>query len=199
MFPCELTMTELEKKKDLILAHELEFANAVGAAVFEKPKVSLWMILVPLLFVYFIHRMQTYKKGRIKFNEDFMDTRKRALECAVETFKAGDRLDPSQAVRQSELSDELGKPYAAWLEVLVDHYRDLLAADGDDFGALVRKAYHTRTNYLLTLNRLNTVEKDYYAALKRQLASTEGTADIIAIMEKESQQLRRELAEEVFG
>ncbi len=192
-------MTELDKKKELILAHELEFANALGAAVFEKPRVSFWMILVPLLFLYFIHRMQAYKNGRIKFNEDFMDTRRRALECAVETLNASDLLEAKPTVRQAELSDSLEKPYAAWLEVLVDHYRDLLAADGDDFGTLTRKAYHTRTNYLLTLNRLNTVEKEYYAALKPQLAGTEGTADIIAIMEKESQRLRRDLAEQVFG
>lgn len=192
-------MTELDKKKELILAHELEFANALGAAVFEKPKVSFWMILVPLLFLYFIHRMQTYKNGRIKFNEDFMDIRRRALECAVEALRAGDPVDSSQAVRQAEPADKLEKPYAAWLEVLIDHYRDLMAADGDDFGTLVRKAYHTRTNYLLTLNRLNTVEKEYYAALKPQLAGTEGTADIIALMEKESQRLRRDLAEQVFG
>ncbi len=192
-------MTELDKKKELILAHELEFANALGAAVFEKPKVSFWMILVPLLFLYFIHRMQTYKNGRIKFNEDFMDTRRRALECAVETLNASDLLEAKPTVRQAELSDSLEKPYAAWLEVLVDHYRDLLAADGHDFDTLTRKAYHTRTNYLLTLNRLNTVEKEYYAALKPQLDGTEGTADIIAIMEKESQRLRRDLAEQVFG
>jgi len=192
-------MTELDKKKELILAHELEFANALGAAVFEKPKVSFWMILVPLLFLYFIHRMQTYKNGRIKFNEDFMDTRRRALECAVETLNASDLLEAKAVVRQAGFSDRLEKPYAAWLEVLVDHYRDLLAADGDDFDTLARKAYHTRTNYLLTLNRLNTVEKEYYAALKPQLDGTEGTADIIAIMEKESQRLRRDLAEQVFG
>ena len=46
---------------------------------------------------------------------------------------------------------------------------------------------------------MNTVEKEYYAALKPQLDGTEGTADIIAIMEKESQRLRRDLAEQVFG
>ena len=40
---------------------------------------------------------------------------------------------------------------------------DLLAAEGDSFEALVRSAYRNRTNYLLTLNRLNTVEKEFYA------------------------------------
>jgi hypothetical protein len=192
------TMKDLDKKKEFILARELAFANAVGAAVFEKPRVSFWMVLVPLLFLYFIHRMQKYKSGRMKFDEDFMVTRRRALELAIETLESDHWIDLNQAVHQYGLPDELEKPYAAWMNVQVDHYRDLLAVEGDNYDALVRKAYHTRTNYLLTLNRLNTVEKDFYAAIKPKLTAAEGTADIIATIEKESQRLRRDLAEQVF-
>jgi hypothetical protein len=191
-------MKDLDKKKELILARELAFANAVGAAVFEKPRVSFWMVMVPLLFLYFIHRMQKYKNGRMKFDEDFMVTRRRALELAIETLESDHRIDLNQAVRQYGLTDELEKPYAAWMNVLVDHYQDLLAAEGENYDTLVRKAYRTRTNYLLTLNRLNTVEKEFYAAIKPKLAPAEGTADIIATIEKESQRLRRDLAEQVF-
>jgi hypothetical protein len=192
-------MKDLYKKKELILARELAFANAVGAAVFEKPRVSFWMVLVPLLFLYFIHRMQKYKRGRIKFDEDFMVSRRRALELASETFESDHRVDLTQAVRQYGITDELEKPYAAWMNVLVDHYRDLLAVEGDHYDTLVRQAYHTRSNYLLTLNRLNTVERDYYAAIKPGLATAEGATDIIAAIEKESRRLRRDFAEQVFS
>jgi hypothetical protein len=192
-------MKYLDKKKELILARELAFANAVGAAVFEKPRVSFWMVLIPLLFLYFIYRMQKYKNGRMKFDEDFMVTRRRALDLAIEALESDHRINLSQAVHQYGLSDELEKPYAAWMGVLVDHYLDLLAVDGDSYDTLVHKAYHNRTNYLLILNRLNTVEKEFYAAIKPKLASAEGAADIIATMEKESQRLRRDLAEQVFA
>lgn len=192
-------MKGLERKKELILQRELAFANAVGAAVFEKPKVSFWMVLVPLLFLYFIYRMQRYKSGRMKFDEEFMTTRRRAMNLAFEAVEAGTRPDIDRIARESGLTEALEKPYASWLKVLVDFYMDLLAANGDSFESLVRSAYRNRTNYLLTLNRLSTVEKEFYAAVKPQLAATEGAAAVIATIETQSQQLRRDLAENIFA
>jgi len=192
-------MKGLERKKELILQRELAFSNAVGAAVFEKPKVSFWMVLVPLLFLYFIYRMQRYKSGRMRFDEEFMTTRRRAMNIAFEAVEAGSRPDIDRIVRESGLTEALEKPYASWLKVLVDFYMDLLAANGDSFESLVRSAYRNRTNYLLTLNRLGTVEREFYAAVKPQLAATEGAADVIATIETQSQQLRRDLAENIFA
>ena len=192
-------MKGLERKKELILQRELAFSNAVGAAVFEKPKVSFWMVLVPLLFLYFIYRMQRYKSGRMRFDEEFMTTRRRAMNIAFEAVEAGSRPDIDRIARESGLTEALEKPYASWLKVLVDFYMDLLVANGDSFESLVRSAYRNRTNYLLTLNRLGTVEREFYAAVKPQLAATEGAADVIAAIESQSQQLRRDLAESIFA
>ena len=192
-------MKGLERKKELILQRELAFSNAVGAAVFEKPKVSFWMVLVPLLFLYFIYRMQRYKSGRMRFDEEFMTTRRRAMNIAFEAVEAGSRPDIDRIARESGLTEALEKPYASWLKVLVDFYMDLLAANGDSFESLVRSAYRNRTNYLLTLNRLGTVEKEFYAAVKPQLAATEGAAAVIATIETQSHQLRRDLAENIFA
>ncbi len=192
-------MKGLERKKELILQSELAFANAVGAAVFEKPKVSFWMVLVPLLFLYFIYRMQKFKSGRMNFDREFMTTRRKALDLAVKAVEADAKPDIDQIAGQTGLMSVLERPYASWLKALVDYYTDLLAATGDSFESLVRSAYRNRTNYLLTLNRLNTVEKDFYAALKPQMAATEGAAAIIATIEEHSRRLRRELAESIFA
>ena len=192
-------MKGLERKKELILQSELAFANAVGAAVFEKPKVSFWMVLVPLLFLYFIYRMQKFKSGRMNFDREFMTTRRKALDLAVKAVEADAKPDIDQIAGQTGLMSVLERPYASWLKALVDYYTDLLAATGDSVESLVRSAYRNRTNYLLTLNRLNTVEKDFYAALKPQMAATEGAAAIIATIEEHSRRLRRELAESIFA
>jgi hypothetical protein len=93
----------------------------------------------------------------------------------------------------------LEKPYAAWVVALVDHYMDLLLASGESFEALVRSAYRSRTNYLLILNRLNTVEKEFYAALKTCMKTTDGADEVIAVIQTESQRLRRDHAEQVFA
>ena len=86
-------MNAIDRRKELILDRERDFAKAIGAAIFEKPIVSFWMIMIPLLFIYFIYRMLKYKEGRIKFDEEFMATRSRALEVAVEAVETGTRSD----------------------------------------------------------------------------------------------------------
>jgi len=192
-------MKSLERKKELILQRELLFANAIGAAVFEKPKVSFWMVLIPILFLYFVYRMQRFKSGRMKFDQEFMTTRRKALVLAVEALETGVKPNIDRIARESGITDALEKHYASWLRILVDYYDDLLAAEGDTFEALVRSAYHNRTNYLLTLNRLNTVEKEFYSALKPQLAATEGAPAVIAAIEEHSRRLRRDLAEQIFA
>jgi len=192
-------MKGLERKKEFVLQRERMFANAIGAAVFEKPKVSFWMVLVPLLFLYFIYRMQKYKTGRMNFDREFMTTRRKAVDLAVEALTAEVKPNIDQIVRQSGLTDDLERPYACWLKTLVDYYTDLLAANGDSFESLVRSAYRNRTNFLLALHRLNTVEKDFYAALKPRMAATEGALAIFATIEDQSRRLRRELVESIFA
>lgn len=191
-------MKELDRKKDLILERERFFANAVGSAVFEKPSVSLWMILVPILLMHFIYSMQKYKTGRLKFDEEFMATRRQAMDVAVDAVETGIRPDLDHVVRDFNLRAALERPYAAWMRALVEYYMDLLRSSGDSFDSLVRSTFRNRGDFLLTLNRLNTVEKDFYEVLKPQIASTEGAADIIATIVIHSQRLRRELAEQVF-
>lgn len=192
-------MKSFEQKKEMILQRELMFANAIGAKVFEKPQVHFWMVLIPILFLYFIYRMQRFKSGRMKFDQEFMTTRRKAMDLAVEALETGVKPNIDRIARESGITDALEKPYAAWLRALVEHYDDLLAANGESFEALVRSTYHNRTNYLLTLNRLNTVEKEFYAALKPQLAATEGAAAVIEAIEEHSRRLRRDLAEQIFA
>jgi hypothetical protein len=190
---------ELERKKEMILEREVAFAYQIGAAVFEKPKVSVWMILIPILFLHFIYQMQRYKSGFVKFTEDFMITRRLALDLAVEAVQEDSEPDIDRIVRQSSLSEALKIPYESWVRVLVEYYMDLLTADGVSFESLVQSAYNSQTNYLLTLNRLNMAEKEFYSGIKIQMADTEGSQSIIVTIEEKSQNLRRELAQQIFA
>jgi hypothetical protein len=193
-----MTMKALAQKKEIILQRELAFANAIGAALFEKPMVSFWMVLIPILFVYFIYRMQRFKSGRMKFDEEFMTTRRRAMDAALHAVETNGRPDMDEVARNSNLPATLQKPYVSWVNALAEYYMDLLSAGGDSFESLVRAAYRNRTNYLLILNRLNTVEKEFYKALEPHMGAAEGAADMIATIESQSQKLRRELAEQIF-
>ena len=104
----------------------------------------------------------------------------RAMDVALDAVETNGRPDMGAVARTSSLPEALQKPYVSWVKALVEHYMDLLAGDGDSFESLVRAAYRSRTDYLLTLNRLNTVEKEFYTALKPHMGAAEGAADIIA-------------------
>ncbi len=191
-------MTDLFEKKEIILDNEKAFANAIGTVIFERPKVTFWMIMLPILLVYFFFRLQKIKNGRLKFSQEFMVTRQKAMELALEAVETGKRRNEDETVRQSGLKQALARPYGTWLRALVDYYSDLLAATGDSFETLARSAYRSRTDFLLILNRLNTVEKDFYAALKPHMAGADGAAEIIAAIQEQSRNLRRSLAERIF-
>lgn len=191
-------MRDLTQKKEIILRHELAFANDIGAAVFEKPKVSYWMIFIPILFLYFIYRMQKFRNDRIKFNEEFMSSRRLAMENAFVVAESHGKSETEGRAPGSTLPLPLQKPYASWIETLSSHYTDLLAANGDDFESLVRAAYRSRDNYLLALERLNNAEKEFYAALKPLMAQVEGISGIIDTIESRSRRLRHETACRIF-
>lgn len=193
-----MTLKDLTQKKEIILRHELAFANEIGAAVFEKPKVSYWMIFIPILFLYFIYRMQKFRNDRIRFNEEFMSARRFAMDNAVSAAEAKDSTEMGDAAWGSELPAPLQKPYASWIKTLSSHYLDLLTAEGDDLESMVRSAYRSRDNYMLALERMNNAEKDFYTALKPLMAQVEGTADIITTIESQSRRLRHETACRIF-
>ena len=191
-------MKDLTQKKEIILRRELAFADEIGAAVFEKPEVSYWMVFIPILFLYFIYRMQKFKSDRMKFNEEFMSARKRAMDIALGDSATGGIAETDWAAHGSELPAPLQKPYIYWIKTLSSHYLEMLSASGDDFESLVRAAYRNRSDYLLALEKLNNAEKDFYTALKPLMAQVEGTADIIAIIESQSRKLRSETADRIF-
>ena len=186
-------------KRDLILADEKRFAAQVSARVIDKPRLDVWMILIPIFFVFYFWQLKRYAKGRKTFAEKFLITRKRALDEALQSAETGENPDIGKLVQAADIPDEIRQDYRRWVTLLVDHYRDLILAHGSDYPALVRSTYKSRTNYLLFLNRMNQVEREFDAALKPHLEkTTENVNGIIKLMEESTTCLRRQLAEEIF-
>lgn len=189
---------DLAQKKEMILKHEFSFAYAVSSAAIEKPKASPWIILLPFMFIFLIHDMIKFKRNRKKFAEEFMSDRHHAMSAAIESVRSGSQPAIDWIVEKYDDVQALKKPYTTWIGVLVEHYIDLLFAVGDNFEALIRSAYSKRTNYLLILNRLNVVEKEFLEVLKGCMNTIEGASDIITAVQKKSISLRRNFAEQVF-
>jgi len=192
-------MSSVPAKKDMILSYEQTFAKRVAAGVIEKPKLSFWMILIPVIFIHFFYRFNKYTQGRQAFAQHFVLTRKRALEEACLSLESSNRPNIDKLVDLSTAPQESHHAYRAWLALLLDHYRDLLQSEGDDFESLVRSVYRTRSNYLLFVNHLNRVEKKFNAALKPSLReSTEDVNHIVAQIEARCVALRRAEAQTIF-
>ena len=168
--------------------------------VIEKPELSIWMILIPIIFVHFFYRLNKVATGRKEFIQNFMITRQRALEAALEGIKTGQPPDPTQLCRLSSSPEAIYGEYAAWIGVLLQHYEKLLQAEGDSIDELIRRAYETRANYLLFVHQLHQAEKQYNAALTPHLdPSIKDVNTIIKTMEQESDAYRREEAQEIFS
>lgn len=189
----------IDRNRDLILEEERHFAHQVSRRVIDKPTLAVWMILIPVFFVFYFWQLKRYANGRRTFAEKFLITRRRAIEEAHRSISGGKAAGVEKLVQADDVPPQTRPIYRLWVILLVDHYRDLILAQGSTYPALVRSAYKNRTNYLLFLNRLNQAEREFDAALKPLLEpTTENVNGIINLMEESAADLRRRRAEEIF-
>lgn len=192
----DLSMTE---KRELILAEEKRFAGQVATGVIDKPKLAVWMILIPVFFVFYFWQLKRYSDGRKTFAENFLITRQRALDEALHAAQTNQGAHIENVVRAADIPKQIQPDYRRWVTLLVDHYRDLILAQGSSYPDLVRSSYKNRTNYLLFLNRLNQLEHEFDAALKPHMEkTTDHVNGIIKLMEASTVALRRQRAEAIF-
>ncbi len=123
-----------------------------------------------------------------------------ALQAVVEALQSGQRCDVEDLTRRANIPESVSGQYSAIIRVLIGHYQDLLRAEGDSWESLVRSAHKNRTNYLLFLNQLNDLERQFNAALTPHLKpTTEGVDEIVQRMEHWSETLRRDDAAKIFS
>lgn len=133
------------------------------------------------------------------FAENYLISRKRALNEALEVVKTGKEPDIDELAKLSDFQEDVHKRLAKLLGILVEHYTNLLRSEGESLESLVRSAYRNRTNYLLYVNQLNQAEKVLNATITPHLSKTqEGVNNIISTIEHYSEKLRRDSAEMIF-
>lgn len=191
---------QLEAKKKAILDHETYMANQLAGKVIFKPPLSIWMILIPVIFIYYFWRLQKFSSSIRDFVRHWMRPR---AECIDEAFRiaSGEQPTPIQEmVPEGRIPPAAVVPYRRWLECLRQHYSDLMAAEGRNWSELVRRTYRKRTNYLLFLNQLNACEKDLDDALLPNLSKeTPEAGQTARMIEQWCRKLRRRDADEVFS
>lgn len=185
------------------MTYERQFAFKLAGHVLEKPKMNVWMILIPIIIVYHMFRFQKYVDGKKKFTSNYMKSREQALESACSLVADGKAKDVNSITEHIPLPPEARGPYNHLLSVLVDHYVDLLRAEGEGIDSLLRRAYRSRTDFLLFFNQLSQAEKRLNAALQphmsREHREQREIGDAVRRIQEISEQMRRTEASRVFA
>ncbi|MBS3917067.1 MAG: NF038143 family protein [Sulfuritalea sp.] len=176
--------------REIILAYEAAFARALGARVVEKPAVTLWMVLIPILFLHYMHRHQQFKAGVEGFAREYLKPRLRALDAAL----GASATDGEQGGTDSPASLALRRAQAQQEAVLTAHYRRLLACEADGHGALLRAAYGDRARFEQYLEELGAADAALNAAILEAAPGETAVAQAVARLDSALRQMRREEA-----
>ena len=148
----------LKKKYDLIYNYERLIGNSVALIVIKSKPIGVWEFLIPIVFI--LHYMRN-KQSRELFTQNYMFTKRLALDAAFKMLKKGlsredviSRIeDKTRALltapeTQGIYSETIRQQQMIEIDLLFDHYIKLLSAAGEDYDAITRDAYGDRLDYL---------------------------------------------------
>ena len=197
----------LNKKFDLIYKNERFIGTSVALRVIKSKPIGVWEFLIPIVFI--LHFMRT-KQSRELFIQNYLFTKRHALDAAVKMLKKGicreDAIsgieDKTRALLTAPetrgiYSDSIRQQQMNEIGILFDHYGKLLGAEGQDYGALVRNAYGSRENYCKFHERLKSAEKKVSDAARQTLGPK---ADVAALLQIENvtEKIRQSQIEKIF-
>ncbi|RJP44109.1 MAG: hypothetical protein C4548_06375 [Desulfobacteraceae bacterium] len=193
-----------EEQRALIWNREQIFAYELATLLIQKPKVTVWMLMLPLLFLFFMQDLKKYKAGIRGFADGFLENKRIALDLAfkalrdgaflgrvLEDFAAGSR---SESAGHSDLVEsQLGE-----VAFLAAHYQRLMMEKGLSYEALVQKAYGTAGQYHQFLDKLFDLEDAVLeAAFQVQEPDADGRA-LAGKMRSAARRMRREAGDRIF-
>ena len=190
-------MSELDRAYAVICSHEEQFAFRLGQEVIDKPVVSVWMILLPVLFVHHMQKVSSYKNAVQAFARGMLEPRQKALDKARQDVASGESRDwglqdafPSLE-GASERDRRLADKQLQVMRILQDHYRHLLKADQESYPNLLKAVYPDRAQYKAFLDRLTAAEQELNRYLTEKVHTTEDSRVVVQRMEASCKDLRR--------
>ena len=195
-----MTALNPEEKTRHIFNHETKMARQLALMVLDKPAPPFWASFIPMVFVFYAQKLKQYSTGLDDFVENYLSSRRHAIESAVIARNTNSDVDMGQLLERAGDMPPPARPlYAEWMKQLISHYKLLLTSQGDSHAELVRDGYQSKINYILFCQGLNTSECAFNMAL---LPVIEGDAqDILHIVQKMNAgivELRRRDAEMTF-
>lgn len=174
-----------------ILAYENKTSSRVALAVLEKPAISAWMILIPIIILPFMLRHQRYKASTKIFCEGYLYTKEIAFGAAYQLFQNKISFENAQALIKRQVEDKpdtdpkvlsIYQKQMEEIEVLFVHYLALLATQKEKYWDMVVSHYQTKNRYLSFINKLADAEKEVSQAVSTTFQDESGEA--YAVLEK---------------
>lgn len=151
------------------------------------------------------------KQSREVFVQNYMFTKRQALEAAFKMLKKGlsreKVLASFEAQTRSLLSapgtreiysESIRRQQMAEMNLLLDHYGRLLKAQGKDYASLVKSAYRDRQNYANFHEELVSAEKKVSDAAQQTLGQKADVAALLRI-ENATEEIRQAQIEKIFA
>jgi uncharacterized Fe-S cluster-containing radical SAM superfamily enzyme len=198
--------TVLDTKHESILSQERSVAKSVTSAVIESKPLTVWEITIPILFIANFFR---FRRSREIFALNFIFTKKLALDAAFDMIKKGQDKEEAVArikVKTKEIlasdnkgiySQKIRQRQMKEIDLLIDHYRKLLEAEGKDYDSMIKNAYQAWERYDAFLGQLIQAEKEVNRAAQQTVKSATAS-DLVSKMEKATERIRRARAEKIF-
>jgi hypothetical protein len=196
-------MPSAEEKYGLIRQRDERFAFELAKQIIEKPKVTIWIIFMPVFFVFYAQRIQKYKKDIHGFVKHYLHTKMLALDAALEEGIGGGPLEEgSEPVQGSGLEDKgqiIREKQFQELDLLREHYLLLLKSPGTSYPELLVNAYGTSGAYRSFLNKLIRAEEEVNRAVLSVHHPGAEAQEVVERMDRASERLREQEIEEIFG
>lgn len=194
-------MPHLAEKRLLLAEYEESIARQLAGNVMEKPTPPIWMILIPVFFVFYAWKLSDYKKGLKNFVANYLIARERALDLACTAIEENRAPAIDRLMTHADTLPEKAKPlYRDWISLQTEHYRNLLLAAGATVPEQVRNHYRTKANFLLVSNRLSAAENRFNSSLVPEITGDSEDLQFIAErIERFNSELRRLEVERIFS
>ena len=196
-------MPTVEEKYEFVRRRDELFAYDLAKGIMEKPKASIWIIFMPVFFVFHAQRLQKYKKDIHGFVKSYLHTKTLALDAALEESKGeappGSDPDTKPGKQSRDKAQDIRDQQYKELDTLREHYLLLLKSRGKSYPELLRNAYGTSGEYRHFLNRLIRAEEAVNRAVLEVHHPGPEAREVVERMERQSERLRELEIEKIFG
>jgi hypothetical protein len=153
--------------------HEVRQANLIAKMLLDRKKVKPnWKIILLPIFLY---RVYHFRKNLRFTRKNLLFTKKLAFDASKNIFQGRERPWEIRGIeikmneilskdRQGVYTQQIQHAQLSEIELLIDHYLQLLGTDRSRYAQVLKSAYPTKGKYLNFLNRLHRAEAEIIQA-----------------------------------